>query len=74
MCDVVLDVGKHVRLRKEALNVIISLAKKLKRSDHVDDFSKLCSLFERVLPVLNQDGQPEIKSRLADVKMLLKEN
>ncbi|KAK9746868.1 Proteasome stabiliser [Popillia japonica] len=66
-----LSIAKNTRLRKEALNVIFSLAKKLGDSNHRGDFEKLCSVFEEMLPDLSKDNQPEIKSRVTDIRKLL---
>lgn len=66
-----LGISKHTRLRKEALNVVFCLGKKLKEKKHIDEIGKLKQMFEEVLDDLSNDTQPEIKSRLTDIKNLL---
>lgn len=66
-----LTIGKHTRLRKESLNVVFCLGKKLKDRGNFGEFKKLQNMFEAVLPDLLNDNQPEVKSRLTDIKNLL---
>lgn len=67
-----LNIAKHTRLRKEALNVIFSLAKKLKEKNRQNDFTELNTKFVDLLPSLENDNQPEIRSRVVDIKDLFK--
>lgn len=64
---------KHTRLRKEALNVIFSLGTKLKKS-RAPEFDVLRSSFKEILPGFESDTQPEIKSRVTDIKKLLSDH
>ncbi|KRT79156.1 HEAT domain-containing protein [Oryctes borbonicus] len=66
-----LSIAKNTRLRKEALNVVFSLAKKLRDSEHKNEFEKLCLMFDERLSDISKDNQPEIKSRVMDIKKLL---
>nr|XP_022915862.1 proteasome-associated protein ECM29 homolog isoform X1 [Onthophagus taurus] len=65
-----LGIAKNTRLRKEALNVIYSLGKKLKQNDK-EEFEKLVEMFETSYSELCKDNQPEIKSRVIDIKKIL---
>lgn len=67
-----MNISKHTRLRKEALNVIFSLAKKLKGKNREKEFGELNKKFVDLLPCLENDYQPEIKSRVIDIKDLFK--
>lgn len=67
-----MSISKHTRLRKEALNVIFSLGTKLKKS-RAQDFEVLRRTFDEILPSLESDNQPEIKSRVYDIKKLFSE-
>lgn len=65
-----MGISKHTRLRKEALNVIFSLVTKLKKSK-AQEFEVVCRTFNEILPDFESDNQPEIKSRVNDIKKLL---
>ncbi|XP_056640479.1 proteasome adapter and scaffold protein ECM29 [Diorhabda sublineata] len=65
-----LSVGKHVRLRKEALNVVFCLGTKLKEKNRKREFDNLSRMFGNVLPEIANDNSPEIKSRVTDIKKL----
>lgn len=82
-------ISKHTKLRKESLNIIYTLGKKLKGKRvmeccHCDTFeyfiekerevlyTKVANVFNTVLPEIEKDNQPEIKSRVTDTKNLLK--
>ena len=69
-----LGISKHTRLRKEALNVVFCMGKKLQERQIEDEFLKLRRMFDEVLDDISSDTQPEIKSRLTDIKNLLKTN
>lgn len=64
-----MSISKHTRLRKEALNVIFALGTKLKMSG-VSEFQTLRRTFDEILPSFESDSQPEIKSRVKDIKKL----
>lgn len=65
-----MGITKHTRLRTEALNVIFSLGTKLKTS-RASEFDVLRRTFNEMLPSFESDNQPEIKSRVNDIKKLL---
>lgn len=65
-----LNITKHTKLRKEALNVISLLAKKLKEKNRTSDFDELNRKFVEILPNLENDHQPEIRSRVTDIKTI----
>lgn len=65
-----MSISKHTRLRKEALNVIFSLGTKLKKSQ-APEYDVLGRSFGEILPSFESDTQPEIKSRVNDIKKLL---
>lgn len=70
-----LDVSKYTPLRKEALNVLFLLIKKLKSlNGSVEGYKKLSSLFFVCLDDLSRDNSPEIKSRIVDIKNFYKES
>lgn len=69
-----LGISKHTRLRKEALNVVFCMGKKLKEKKNEEEFKKLQAMFNEVFDDISTDIQPEIKSRLIDIKNLLKTN
>ncbi|CAG9821949.1 unnamed protein product [Phaedon cochleariae] len=66
-----LGISKHTRLRKEALNVVFCLASKLKEKNRIQEFEKLRIMFSEVLPNIVSDNQPEVKSRVIDIKKIL---
>lgn len=69
-----LGISKHTRLRKESLNVVFCMGTKLKQKNQEEEFKKLQNMFEEALEDISGDNQPEIKSRLTDIKNLLKTN
>lgn len=64
-------ISKHTRLRKEALNILLCLATKLKEKNISEELTKLTDMFSKALPDLSTDNQPEIKCRLNDIKQIL---
>ncbi|CAH0555694.1 unnamed protein product [Brassicogethes aeneus] len=68
-----LGISKHTRLRKESLNVVFCLGQKLQQKKKPAEFEKLSSMFRKVLPEIENDTQPEIKSRLNDIKKIFAE-
>jgi proteasome component ECM29 len=69
-----LGISKHTKLRKESLNVVFCMGKKLKERNHEEEFNKLRDMVDQVMVDISGDNQPEIKSRLTDIKNLLKTN
>ncbi|KDR13581.1 proteasome-associated protein ECM29 homolog isoform X2 [Zootermopsis nevadensis] len=67
-----LGVLKHTRLRKEALNVLYLLGKKLRALNQADELRGLSATFGPLLEECVKDNAPEIKSRVVDIKNLLK--
>ncbi|CAG9861828.1 unnamed protein product [Phyllotreta striolata] len=66
-----LSIGKHTRLRKEALNVVYTLGTRLKGRRREKELDGLRRMFNGMLPDIAVDTQPEIKSRVVDIKKLL---
>ncbi|KAK5644780.1 hypothetical protein RI129_006080 [Pyrocoelia pectoralis] len=66
-----LGIAKHTRLRKDTLSVIFMLATKLKDKKRHSEFNRISKVFYELLPELSKDNQPEIKSRVTDIKNLL---
>ncbi|XP_069674508.1 proteasome adapter and scaffold protein ECM29 isoform X2 [Periplaneta americana] len=67
-----LGIAKHTRLRKEALNVLYLLGKKLKGLNKMEELHNLSVKFGQLLEESSKDNTPEIKSRVVDIKELLK--
>lgn len=67
-----LSIAKHTKLRKEALNVVMSLGKKLKEQKYEPEFVKVTLMYEEAFVELTKDHQPEIKSRVVDISNMLK--
>uniref|UniRef100_A0A6P7FNW0 Proteasome-associated protein ECM29 homolog n=1 Tax=Diabrotica virgifera virgifera TaxID=50390 RepID=A0A6P7FNW0_DIAVI len=65
-----LSVGKHTRLRKEALNVVFCLGTKLKEKNRQQEFDNLSKVFMELLPEIANDNTPEVKSRVTDIKKM----
>ncbi|KAF7270517.1 hypothetical protein GWI33_016522 [Rhynchophorus ferrugineus] len=66
-----LGIPKHTRLRKEALNVIFCLGTRLKACpDAKEQELEVGRAFALALPDLLSDTQPEIKSRVNDIKKM----
>lgn len=63
-----LGISKHTKLRKEALNIVFLLAKKYKEKNRTEDFQELNNKFVEFLSSLEMDKQPEIRSRVIDIK------
>ncbi|XP_033222326.1 proteasome adapter and scaffold protein ECM29 [Belonocnema kinseyi] len=67
-----ISISKYTRIRKEALNIILSLAKKLTDTKNTKQLEDIISLFKEFLPELTKDNQPEIRTRVVDIKDMLK--
>ncbi|XP_015601340.2 proteasome adapter and scaffold protein ECM29 [Cephus cinctus] len=67
-----IGISKYTRIRKEALNIVFSLSKKLRDTKNTKQLENVTSLFKELLPDLSKDNQPEIRSRVVDIKDMLK--
>ncbi|XP_039299836.1 proteasome adapter and scaffold protein ECM29 [Nilaparvata lugens] len=67
-----LSIPKHTRLRKEALNVMITLGKRLKDMEWKEDLKKIGKIFSDLSHDLTQDNSPEVKTRVIDIKDFFK--
>uniref|UniRef100_A0A1B6JP30 Uncharacterized protein n=2 Tax=Homalodisca liturata TaxID=320908 RepID=A0A1B6JP30_9HEMI len=63
-----LGISKHTQLRKEALNVLLLLARNCKKLNETVELTVLETIFKQHLEELNKDNSPEIKSRVVDMK------
>lgn len=66
-----IGISKYTRIRKEALNIILILSKKLIDQNNAELLEKVKNLFCQLLPDLAQDNQPEVRTRVADIKSIL---
>ncbi|KAK9876967.1 hypothetical protein WA026_015999 [Henosepilachna vigintioctopunctata] len=66
-----LAVSKYTRLRKESLNIITTLLKKLHSIQSHVQFQKIKKTLDAAMPILQEDTSPEIKSRVKDIKNLI---
>ncbi|CAK9831680.1 Proteasome adapter and scaffold protein ECM29 [Anthophora retusa] len=60
------------RIRKEALNIALSLGRKLRSTENNEQFDKMISIIQEALPELTKDNEPEIRTRIIDIKEMLK--
>lgn len=60
------------RIRKEALNIALSLGKKLRDTKNAEQFNQLTIVFQEFMPRLTKDNEPEIRIRLMDIKEIFK--
>lgn len=58
----------HTGLRKEALNIIFTLIKKLQAQNDNQRLLIVKSSFERILPNFQKDNSPEIKYKLKEIE------
>ncbi|XP_044754481.1 proteasome adapter and scaffold protein ECM29 [Coccinella septempunctata] len=63
-----LAIPKYTRLRKESLNIVTCLVKKLSKHR---EYMKVAHLFGSALPELEVDSSPEIKTRIRDIKLII---
>ncbi|XP_066591555.1 proteasome adapter and scaffold protein ECM29 [Prorops nasuta] len=63
--------SKYTRIRKESLNIILCLSKKMLGAENIEQLDKVKSLANELLPELLKDNQPEIRMRVVDVKSIL---
>lgn len=66
-----LDIS-YTRIRKEALNIALSLGRKLRFTNNNEQFDKMILIIQEVLPELLKDTEPEIRTRIIDIKEMLK--
>ncbi|XP_012151377.1 proteasome adapter and scaffold protein ECM29 isoform X2 [Megachile rotundata] len=62
----------YIRIRKEALNIVLSLGNKLRDTKNTELFDKMTFIMQKVLPELTKDNEPEIRTRLIDIKEMFK--
>lgn len=67
-----LGIAKYTRIRKEALNIVISLSRKLSETQNHKHSNFMMALMKDMLTELSKDNQPEIRSRVVDIKDMLK--
>lgn len=67
-----LDISKFTRIRKEALNIVLSLARKMRDTNNSEQLDKMTRILKELLPDLVKDNQPEIRTRVVDIKEMLK--
>ncbi|XP_011494527.1 PREDICTED: proteasome-associated protein ECM29 homolog [Ceratosolen solmsi marchali] len=67
-----IGIAKYTRIRKEALNIVISLSRKLSNTQNVKQLNFITALMNDMLTELSKDNQPEIRSRVVDIKGMLK--
>ncbi|XP_043507485.1 proteasome adapter and scaffold protein ECM29 [Frieseomelitta varia] len=78
ICDTFNKILKHsigisyTRIRKEALNIALSLGKKLRFTKNDEQFDKMILIIQEILPELLKDTEPEIRTRIIDIKEMLK--
>lgn len=71
-CFFFLDISKFTKIRKEALNIVLSLARKMRETNNDEQLDKMTRLLKELLPDLAKDNQPEIRTRVIDIKEMLK--
>lgn len=67
-----IDTSKFTRIRKEALNIVLSLARKMRETNNDEQLDKITRVLKELLPDLVKDNQPEIRTRVVDIKEMLK--
>lgn len=67
-----IDISKFTKIRKEALNIVLSLARKMREANNDEQLDKMTRLLKELLPDLAKDNQPEIRTRVIDIKEMLK--
>ncbi|XP_058794814.1 proteasome adapter and scaffold protein ECM29 isoform X2 [Phymastichus coffea] len=67
-----IGIAKYTRIRKEALNIVMSLSKKLTETQNIKLLNFTTALMKGMLNELSKDNQPEIRSRVVDIKEILK--
>lgn len=78
ICDIFNKILKYsmgisyTRIRKEALNIALSLGRKLRYTKNNEKFDKMILIIQETLPELTKDNEPEIRTRIIDIKEMLK--
>uniref|UniRef100_A0A8D8X2I5 Proteasome-associated protein ECM29 homolog n=1 Tax=Cacopsylla melanoneura TaxID=428564 RepID=A0A8D8X2I5_9HEMI len=72
--DCAFSVGKHTRLRKESLGVLLLTLKKLRENKNQIAYKTFSQLFDKHSEELAKDTSPEVKSRYVDIKDQLSKN
>ncbi|KYM93818.1 Proteasome-associated protein ECM29 like protein [Cyphomyrmex costatus] len=67
-----INISKFTKIRKEALNIVLSLARKMRETHNDEQLDKMTRLLKELLPDLTKDNQPEIRTRVTDIKEMLK--
>ncbi|XP_012233833.1 proteasome adapter and scaffold protein ECM29 [Linepithema humile] len=67
-----INISKFTRIRKEALNIVLSLARKMRETNNDEQLDKITRVLKELLPDLVKDNQPEIRTRVVDIKEMLK--
>ncbi|XP_076235930.1 proteasome adapter and scaffold protein ECM29 isoform X2 [Calliopsis andreniformis] len=62
----------YTTIRKEALNIVFSLGKKLRDSTNTEQFNQLTTVLQEHMPRLTKENEPEIRIRLMDIKEIFK--
>lgn len=57
----------HTGLKKEALNIVLTLLTRLIEKQAPNELALLKKTFNEILPTLQRDNAPEIKIRLKDI-------
>lgn len=63
----------HTGLKKEALNIILTLSNRLIAKKATTELLMLKKTFDQILVTLQRDNAPEIKIRLKDIDDKLKD-
>lgn len=67
-----INISKFTRIRKEALNIVLSLGRKMHETNNDEQLDKMTRVLKELLPDLAKDNQPEIRTRVVDIKEMLK--
>lgn len=62
----------HTGLKKEALNILLTLSSRLIEKQATHELTLLKKTFDEILVTLQRDNAPEIKIRLKDIEDKLK--
>lgn len=62
----------HTGVKKEALSIMLTLAKKLSDKKYVNELEQVRRTFDTILQMLQKDSAPEIKCRIRDIEDQLK--
>ncbi|CAG9115626.1 unnamed protein product [Plutella xylostella] len=70
--DFTLKNSNQVRHRRDALNIMDILIKKLKELKYEDEVNKLKAIYQTYAADLSKDSSHEIRAKLDDIKVQLK--